>query len=122
MKFSLSKNMGIADRSIRGVAGFVMLMDGILHPTSSLRQVESLVGGAFLLYALTGYDPLLALTGASTQAGKENNVLHQIKAALPGQGIQPVLTQNVLPRVAVKPFKGGAFPAGEFGGGVIFLL
>jgi|GEM_PF-5315329 len=104
-RYTQLKNMGTADRLIRGIAGAAILMNGLSHIRKSpLRKLEVAIGGAFLLYGISGIDPLLKQAGATTIPGTENSVWNQIRAALPGQGIKPILTQNVLPRFEVRPF------------------
>lgn len=105
MALQLQQNMGITDRVVRGLLGSVMLVNGLRHlGNSKVRKVEAAVGGAFLTYGITGFDPLLSAFGATTIAGTENNVFNQLRAALPGQGIKPALTQFVKPKKQVKPF------------------
>lgn len=102
----LNNNMGKADRILRGVLGGVMLLDGMSHrhgAVAMLRRLEALTGSAFVLYGLTGFDPLLKMFGASTVPGAENNILNLAKQAAPGQGINPMLTQQPLPK---KPVRG----------------
>jgi len=99
------QNMGTADRLIRGLAGAVLMANGLRHIRKSpLRAWETAIGGAFLMYGVSGIDPLLHKVGATTIPGTENSVWNQIRATLPGQGIKPILTQNVIPRSEVKPF------------------
>lgn len=106
MAVQLQQNMGTADRVIRGVVGTFLLANGLQHiGNSPLRKVEASVGGAFLAYGITGFDPLLSAFGATTIPGNELNVLNLARHALPGQGIKPSLTENVKPRKPLKSYK-----------------
>jgi uncharacterized membrane protein len=93
------QNMGPADRVVRSTLGGAMLVNGLKHLDHSwLRRLETGIGGLFLLYGVTGFDPLLKALGVSTVPGAEDNVLNQLKQVAPGQGINPMLTQQPLPR------------------------
>jgi hypothetical protein len=96
----ITPNMGRTDRIVRGTLGGWMLLNGLAHLAGGgwWRRIESLVGGAFLVYGITGFDPLLKRFGASTIPGTENNIMNQIKHAAPGQGINPMLTQQAVPQ------------------------
>ena len=92
-------NMGTTDRIVRGIMGGLMLWNGLTHIQDSMgRKIESVIGGAFLIYGLTGFDPLLKAFGVSTIAGTENNLLNVAKQSAPGQGINPILTQQSVPQ------------------------
>ncbi len=110
-----NQNMGATDRLIRGGLGGLMLMNGLPHLIggSMLRRLETLVGGAFLFYGITGYDPLLKAFGASTIPGAENNIMHQLKQAAPGQGINPMMTQQAVPQQNIAQSTGGQTLADE---------
>lgn len=95
----MTPNMGVTDRIVRGILGGLMLFNGATHMRKSpARVVEAGVGGAFLLYGITGFDPLLKMFGASTISGAKDNILHRMKQAAPGQGINPMLTQQAIPQ------------------------
>jgi hypothetical protein len=95
----MQPNMGFSDRLSRGLLGLMLLMDGLQHiRRSAIRPLETIVGGAFVFYGLTGYDPVLKKLGVSTIAGAEDNVLHQFQQVAPGQGINPMLTQQAVPQ------------------------
>jgi hypothetical protein len=106
MAAMIQQNMGTMDRIVRGVMGSAMLLNGLRHlGHSPVRKIESGIGGAFLVYGLTGFDPLLAAFGANTRPGSETNVWNLIRHALPGQGIKPSLTQYVAPQKPMRPFE-----------------
>ncbi len=98
-------NMGITDRMVRGTLGSALLLNGLRHiGDSRVRQMEALIGGAFLAYGVTGFDPLLAALRVNTIAGTETNVFNMIRHSMPGQGIRPILTQYVSPKKPLRPF------------------
>jgi hypothetical protein len=80
-------NMGKTDRLVRSVLGSWLFMNGMRHRTGGgwFRRMESLVGGAFVVYGLTGFDPLLKLFGASTIPGADDHILNRMKKTVPGQ-------------------------------------
>jgi hypothetical protein len=95
---NLQQNMGPTDRMIRGGLGALMLLAGLMSRKKTLfRKTESVVGGAFVFYGMTGFDPLLAAFGASTRAGDENHILNMVKSALPGQGYHPKQREQPVP-------------------------
>lgn len=102
MTMKMDPNMGKTDRWLRGILGGLMLVNGLRHRGSMMRRLESVIGGAFFIYGLTGFDPLLKYFGASTIPGAENNALNMMKQALPGQGINPMLTEQASPRKKTK--------------------
>ena len=108
MAVKYAKNMGSADRITRGALGGLMLLNGLTHLNGGFfRRLETLVGGAFLVYGLTGFDPLLKAYGASTIPGAEDNVLHQLKRMAPGNGINPMLTQQASPQKNTRGMRAG---------------
>jgi hypothetical protein len=89
-------NMGTTDRIVRGIMGGLMLWNGLNHLRySGFRKLETLVGGAFLVYGITGFDPLLQAFGVSTIPGNENNVLKVAKEKAANQGITQQQTENI---------------------------
>jgi uncharacterized membrane protein len=96
-------NMGTTDRVVRGIMGGLMLLNGLANMKhSAFRKIETLVGGAFLVYGITGFDPLLKAFGVSTIPGRENNLLNVAKQAAPGQGINPIATQQSVPQTETR--------------------
>jgi uncharacterized membrane protein len=91
---AISKNVGSIDRIIRGIAGVWMVMDGLKHKGSVVRQMEVFTGGSLIANALTGHCAMLSAFGVSTIPGKEDNLIDQLKAALPGN---PILVQDFGP-------------------------
>lgn len=88
-------NMGQTDRIVRGIMGGLMLWNGLNNfGLSGIRKLETLVGGAFLFYGITGFDPLLKAFGVSTIPGQENNVMNAAKQAAPSQDVNPMQTQE----------------------------
>lgn len=99
----MTQNMGINDRIVRGTLGSLMLANGLMHLRHSpIRWVETVIGGAFTFYGLTGFDPLLKWLGVSTIPGSENHILHVAKQVAPGQGINPMQTQQAVPKQATR--------------------
>jgi uncharacterized membrane protein len=100
----LEQNMGPLDRGVRGGMGAFLLLAGLLMPNKqsgiirTIARIEMALGGAFLLYGVTGFDPLLAAAGATTRKNDENFVVKKMKQALPGQGIHPMSTQQAAPQ------------------------
>lgn len=77
---NLTRNMGMNDRIIRGLIGALLLWHGSRsEKPSKLNQVEKVVGGAFVVYGVTGIDPLLAALGVTTIPGDKHNVVNQMK-------------------------------------------
>lgn len=104
---TLTPNMGPIDRIVRGTLGGLLFINGLSHLNNSrIRPLETLVGGAFLTYGLTGFDPLLKKLGASTIGGDEKNILNRLKQAMPGQGINPMLSQQPEPRRTSRRWRG----------------
>lgn len=96
---NIPQNMGNTDRMIRGLLGSFMLAHGMSANRSMLNQVEALVGGAFLVYGLTGFDPLLKAFGMTSIPGDSDNVANRIiKKQVPGQGIDPMENQQPVPQ------------------------
>lgn len=93
MAMNLPRNMGVTDRTVRSVLGGMLLMHAFGNNTF-LRKWETIVGGAFLANALTGFDPVLALLRASTKAGDDRNVMNLMKQSLPGHGDKPMNVQQ----------------------------
>ena len=63
---NLPKNMGKIDRIIRSAIGGALLANGLNRGESPLCRLGAIIGGAFLFYGLTGYDPLLQATNSTT--------------------------------------------------------
>ena len=100
-KAHIATNLGGADRLLRTGLGAFLLWNG----ASSRREGGTLwatmqgVLGAVLLYdGLSGTDPLLRGLGASTVPGSENYLPRVIRLKAPGQGINPILTQQPIPK------------------------
>jgi hypothetical protein len=75
-----------------------MLLDAIRQDRKiSWRLLETMTGSAFLIYGITGFDPLLKKLKLSTMPHSKNNLLSVLKQAAPGQGINPMLTQQAVP-------------------------
>lgn len=96
-------NMGTTDRVIRGVIGSLLLINGAKRNKPSF--LFNLVGGSLLTSALWGHDPLLAKLKLSTVTGSSNNIVSKVKAMLPGHGINPILTQELMPKGKVRPYR-----------------
>jgi hypothetical protein len=63
----IPKNMGMVDRIARGLIGGVMMLSAITSPRQNLwSRITMFAGGAFMVYGLSGYDPLLSAAGTST--------------------------------------------------------
>jgi hypothetical protein len=96
-------NMGPTDRSIRGVLGLIMLAMGLFGSHRNLWSGLGVgVGAAFLIYGITGYDPLLKLFGASTRKEADNHLINLAKQALPGHGDKPMTVQQPMPRSSIR--------------------
>lgn len=96
---AVMKNMGKADRVLRSLLGFLLLLDGLTHfRKGTLRPLEVMTGGAFLVYGVTGFDPLLKRFGVSTIPGTADSLFNLLRQFAPGQGINPILTQQASPR------------------------
>lgn len=74
------QNMGLMDRIVRSALGGAMLMWTMnKEQTSAFDKAIGVVGGAFLVYGLTGWDPLLQAFDSTTKAGDDRNVLNKAK-------------------------------------------
>jgi hypothetical protein len=98
MAIKLKPNMGIADRLFRGALGVFMLLNGIRAGGKlPWKAPEILLGSLFVVYGVTGVDPLLRRLNLSTIPRASNNLFSLVKQAAPGQGINPMLTQQPVP-------------------------
>lgn len=97
---AIKRNMGKKDRFTRGMMGAYLLAGSLLDRKRfmPIRVAQAGLGGALLIYGITGFDPFLKLFGASTLSGAEDNVINQLKQIFPGQGINPALTQQAVPQ------------------------
>jgi uncharacterized membrane protein len=75
----LPQNMGQMDRIIRSAIGGALLVNGLKNPSSFLCRLGSFVGGAFIFYGITGYDPLLQATNTTTLPGDDQNLVTKIQ-------------------------------------------
>lgn len=91
---TVSKNIGSMDRVIRGITGLWMVMDGLKHKGSAVRQMEVFAGGALIANAFTGHCAMLSAFGASTIPGTEDNVLNRLKTTLPGLVPQDIKSEK----------------------------
>jgi hypothetical protein len=92
-------NMGPIDRLIRGALGGWMVVNGLAgFGRSPVRRAQTLLGVAWLSGSLLGRDPLFKLFGLSSVQGREDFLLNQLRQAAPGQGINPMLTQQPTPQ------------------------
>jgi hypothetical protein len=78
------KNIGSIDRIVRGITGLWMVMDGLKNKNSAVRPMKIIAGGALIANSLTGHCAMLSAFNASSIPGTENNVVNQIRGALPG--------------------------------------
>src|SRR5262249_43813034 len=96
---TLTQNMGKTHRFLRGSIGFFLLSSSVMRKQKTFWSLLSgLWGGTLLISGFVGFDPLLKKLGASTIPGAENNIGNLLKQALPGQGINPILTQQAVPQ------------------------
>jgi uncharacterized membrane protein len=75
----LPENMGQMDRIIRSAIGGALLVNGLKNPSSFLCRLGSFIGGAFIFYGITGYDPLLQVTNSTTLPGDKQNLIKKIQ-------------------------------------------
>lgn len=79
-ELNLPQNMGQRDRIIRSSIGGALLMNGLARPKSSLLcRIGALIGGAFIFYGVTGYDPLLQATDTTTLPADNKNLIRKAK-------------------------------------------
>lgn len=100
MGITVSQNMGTVDRMVRGLLGAAMLLHGLVTENKTVfNRIELVVGGAFLTYGITGFDPLLTVWGVTTKPGDTDNLVNRIiKKQMPGQGMKPMLMQQPVPQ------------------------
>jgi hypothetical protein len=83
----IEQNMGIMDRIVRGTIGGMLMMNFIhgltdraeTEEVDTLSRIGGMVGGAFIVYGLTGWDPLLKLFNTNTQPGNMQNLLNRTR-------------------------------------------
>jgi len=75
---NLPQNMGQMDRIIRSAIGGALLANGLFRPTSMLYRLGGLIGGAFIFYGITGYDPLLQAADTTTLPEDTNNLMNKV--------------------------------------------
>ena len=93
----IAKNMGLADRLIRGGVGLVLLLKGI-QKLGQGGTSKLLLGSTLLMHGISGYDPLLAALKTSTQFKDEKSVFNRVKQAMPGHGDPPINLQQPIPK------------------------
>jgi hypothetical protein len=84
---NIEQNMGIMDRIVRGAIGGMLVMNFIHSLTDreepeevdTLSRIGGIVGGAFIIYGLTGWDPLLKLFNTNTQPGNMQNLMNRTR-------------------------------------------
>lgn len=126
---SMKQNMGLVDRLIRGILGSALLVHGILalnnasasggkhkkhaaKPDGKLGgnvgwySAEVALGGVFLIYGLTGVDPVFSAYGVSSHAGDKNNLVNRIKKMKSGQRfqLQSNFLENAIPKKRLERF------------------
>jgi len=94
----IKRNMGTVDRIIRSLIGGALIANGIINAHSLSGMLKAFAGGAFIINGISGFDPLLKASGSSTIPGAEDNIINKIKMRSPGQGINPILTQQAIPK------------------------
>jgi hypothetical protein len=96
MALASTINLGSIDRIIRGLLGTMILQNALSSRMFKLWKMATAVG---LIYtALKGMCPIMKELGISTVPGQENNLLNQLKQAFPGQGINPIQTEQPKPQ------------------------
>ncbi|HEY9686194.1 MAG TPA: DUF2892 domain-containing protein [Coleofasciculaceae cyanobacterium] len=83
----IEQNMGILDRIVRGTIGGMLVMNFIhglsdreeLEEVDTLSRISGIVGGAFVIYGLTGWDPLLKIFNTNTQPGNLQNLFNRTR-------------------------------------------
>lgn len=82
---TVDQNMGLMDRIVRAAIGGALLMNYLNETTgapektqkkeiSAWTRFSGLLGGAFVIYGLTGWDPLFSLLKTSSHPGDEHNM------------------------------------------------
>lgn len=87
-ELNLPHNMGQMDRIIRSAIGGALLMNGLTRPTSLLCRIGALIGGAFIFYGITGYDPLLQATDTTTLPHDNKNLIQKARKQFSKDGTQ----------------------------------
>lgn len=98
---ALQKNMGRLDRIIRAVIGSALICQS-KRQSGLFGKLQMVAGGMFLLYSITGSDPLLARFGVSTKPKAENNLFNMLKQTLPGHGDNPQKMEQPFPRKEIQ--------------------
>lgn len=93
---NLPQNMGQMDRIIRSAIGGALLMNGLARSASLLCRIGALIGGAFIIYGVTGYDPLLQATDTTTLPEDNNNLIRKTKNQLFKSNSQTTETAGAL--------------------------
>jgi hypothetical protein len=82
------------ERFIRGMAGLLMVVDGLSHR----RKFEVGIGAALFLYGITGSNSLMNIMRRFNLWGPGDSLVNLFKQVIPGQGINPILTQQASPK------------------------
>ena len=96
-KNPMPQNIGTLDRVLRGLVGMWMIMTGIGRLFTVFGMIQVVSGICLTTSAATGRCAMMKWMNASTIPGQSNNVLNQLKQALPGQGTNPIQTQQASP-------------------------
>ena len=97
-KSAEAPNVGLVDRVIRGVLGTWLVMTSVGRLFSIAGILQFISGFCLVTSATTGQCSMMRWMNASTIPGQNNNLLNQFKQAMPGQGINPIQTQQAKPQ------------------------
>jgi hypothetical protein len=93
----IAKNMGLADRLLRGGLGGYLLFSGFKNVGHGGLS-RMILGGVLLTHSLSGYDPLLAGIKSSTKLKGVKKLFGRMKQAMPGHGDKPIDLQQPIPK------------------------
>jgi uncharacterized membrane protein len=91
-------NVGSVDRVIRGILGTWLVMTSLNRLFSVAGILQAASGYGLLASAATGQCAMMRRMHAFTIPGQSNSLMNQLKQAMPGQGINPIQTQQASPK------------------------
>ena len=87
----LHQNMGTTDRVIRAAIGTALVMNWVTKDKPSLVcKIGGIIGSAFLVYGVSGWDPVLHALRTNTYSHDTENVVNKLRSARHNGGAKAV--------------------------------